>query len=312
MTGGAGFIGSHLVEALLKRGHRVRILDNLSTGSANNVAPMMALGEFDFVHGDVRDLPTVERAMDGIEVVFHEAALPSVPRSVREPLTTNAHNVTGTLHVLDAAHRAGVRRVVYASSSSVYGDRRESPKHEEHRPAPISPYGASKAAGELYAKAWTATYGLETVGLRYFNVFGPRQEPNSDYAAVIPRFITRALKQVPLEIYGDGRQSRDFTYVDNVVQAHLAAATAPAVGGEVFNIGCGQPIALLDVVETLARLIGRTVQWHHAAARPGDIEHSHADIAQAQRRLGYTPAIDFETGLRLTLDSFAAVGTRAA
>jgi len=243
VTGGAGFIGSHLVDRLLAADDRepfVRVLDNFSTGVEANLAAAAKFGDrLEVIRGDVRDLPTVERAVRSATVVFHQAAMRSVPRSIEDPLGANENNVTGTLHVLEAARRAGVRRVVYASSSSVYGDRPDLPKREDQPPAPISPYAASKVAGEHYARVWQRLYGVETIGLRYFNVFGPRQDPASEYAAVIPRFILCGLRGLPLEVHGDGRQSRDFTYVDDVVEANRLAAEAGDAAGEVFNVGRG-------------------------------------------------------------------------
>ena len=252
VTGGAGFIGSHLVERLLADGARVRVLDNFSTGARANLgfAPRFRR-QLEVLRGDIRTLSVVLRAARGARVIFHQAAMRSVPRSVKDPLGANANNVNGTLNVLEAARRCRVPRVVYASSSSVYGDRPDLPKREDQSPAPVSPYAASKAAGEQYAAIWTRLYGVETVGLRYFNVFGPRQDPKSEYAAVIPRFILWGLSRRPLEIHGDGTQSRDFTYIDNVVEANILAATAPAAPGEVFNVGCGSRVSLLEIVATL-------------------------------------------------------------
>ncbi len=240
----------------------------------------------------------------GADVIFHQAAMRSVPRSVADPLGANDHNVNGTLSVLEAARRAGVRRIVYASSSSVYGDRPELPKREDQPPAPISPYAVSKAAGEQYAAVWHRLYGVETVGLRYFNVFGPRQDPASEYAAVIPRFILWALKGIPLEVHGDGTQSRDFTYIDNVVEANCLAAEAPDAAGLAFNVGCGERVSLLEIAARLEELIGRPVARRHTPARPGDVPHTLADIARAKRLLGYTPLVPFDEGLRRTLDYF--------
>jgi UDP-glucose 4-epimerase len=256
------------------------------------------------VRGDIRDLPAVERVVHGASVVFHQAAMRSVPRSVADPLGANEHNVTGTLHVLEAARRAGIRRVVYASSSSVYGDRPELPKREDQAPAPISPYAVSKAAGEQYASVWTRLYGVETVGLRYFNVFGPRQDPASEYAAVIPRFILWALRGAPLQVHGDGRQSRDFTYIDNVVDANVLAARAPRAAGEAFNVGCGDRVSLLDIVTRLEKLLGRPLERQHSPSRPGDVPHTLADVGKAERLLGYRPGVGFDEGLRRTVDYF--------
>src|SRR5712692_5506796 len=247
VTGGAGFIGSHLTARLLADGDGVRVFDNFSTGSADHLPSAGTAGaRLEVIRGDVRDLPALERAARGAEAIFHQAAMRSVPRSVANPLGANDNNVTGTLQVFEAARRAGVRRVVYASSSSVYGDRPDLPKREDQPPAPISPYAVSKLAGEQYGRVWHRLYGVETVGLRYFNVFGPRQDPASEYAAVIPKFILWGLRGEPLEVHGHGRQSRDFTYIDNVVDANLCAAAAPDVGGEVFNVGCGERTSLLE------------------------------------------------------------------
>ncbi|HEU4369314.1 MAG TPA: SDR family oxidoreductase [Methylomirabilota bacterium] len=306
VTGGAGFIGSHLVERLLREHPegRVRVLDDFSTGSMANLPFAAAAGaRLEVVRGDIRDLATVERVAAGAAVIFHQAAMRSVPRSVADPLGANASNVDGTLNVLEAARRAGVRRVVYASSSSVYGDRPELPKHEEQPPAPISPYAVSKAAGEQYAAVWHRLYGVETVGLRYFNVFGPRQDPASEYAAVIPRFILWGLRGQPLEVHGDGRQSRDFTYIDNVVEANCLAAEAPGAGG-VFNVGCGDRVSLLQIIERLEALLGRPVERRHTPARAGDVAHTLADIGRAKRVLGYTPLVPFDEGLQRTFDYF--------
>jgi UDP-glucose 4-epimerase len=306
VTGGAGFIGSHLVERLL--GHpdaHVRILDDFSTGRMVNLPFAAAAGaRLEIVRGDIRDLATVERVAAGAAVIFHQAAMRSVPRSVADPLGANDHNVNGTLNVLEAARRAGVPRVVYASSSSVYGDRPELPKREDQPPAPISPYAVSKAAGEQYAAVWHRLYGVETVGLRYFNVFGPRQDPASEYAAVIPRFILWGLQRVPLEIHGDGQQSRDFTYIDNVVEANCLAADAPDASGQAFNVGCGERVSLLDIIGRLETLLGRPVERQHTPSRAGDVPHTLANIERAGKLLGYTPLVPFDEGLRRTFDFF--------
>jgi nucleoside-diphosphate-sugar epimerase len=305
VTGGAGFIGSHLVERLLLDGGRVRVLDNYSTGSSANLPFATEYRDrLELVEGDVRDLDTVERAAQGTAVIFHQAALRSVPQSVADPLGTNDQNVTGTLHIFEAARRAGTTRVVYASSSAVYGANPELPKREAQPLDPISPYGASKAATELYAAVWTRLYGVETVGLRYFNVFGPRQDPKSEYAAVIPRFILWGLEGTPLEVHGDGLQSRDFTYVDNVVEANIVASRTPHVGGEVFNIGCGEQITLLDIIARLERVLGHPVPRRHSDALAGDIRHSLADVAKADRLLGRTALVSFEEGFRRTVEYF--------
>jgi UDP-glucose 4-epimerase len=307
VTGGAGFIGSHLAERLLRDQPqaRVRILDDFSSGRLENLPFAAAAGErLEIVRGDIRDLATVERAAAGATTIFHQAAMRSVPRSVADPLGANDHNVNGTLNVLEAARRAGVKRVVYASSSSVYGDRPELPKREDQPPAPISPYAVSKAAGEQYAAVWHRLYGVQTVGLRYFNVFGPRQDPTSEYAVVIPRFIMWGLQKRPLEIHGDGHQSRDFTYIDNVVEANCLAAQAPEASGQAFNVGCGARVSLLQIVERLEQLLGYELTRRHAPTRAGDVPHTLADIDRAKRVLGYSPLVEFDEGLRRTLDYF--------
>ncbi len=307
VTGGAGFIGSHLVERLLAEepDSAVRVFDNFESGTRANLAFGPRYGDrLRIIDGDVRDLAAIERASAGASVVFHQAAMRSVPRSVANPLGANDNNVTGTLHVFEAARRAGVRRVVYASSSSVYGDSPELPKREDQRPSPISPYAVSKVAGELYAAVWTRLYGVETVGLRYFNVFGPRQDPASEYAAVIPRFILWGLRGTPLEVHGDGHQSRDFTYIDNVVDANRLAAQAPQASGEVFNVGCGRRVSLLDIVARLERLLGRSLERRHTPGRAGDVPHTLADVDRAKRMMGYTALVDFDEGLRRTVDFF--------
>jgi UDP-glucose 4-epimerase len=305
VTGGAGFIGSHVAERLLRAGHRVRVLDNFSTGTRANLAFAAGSPRLEVVDGDIVDLDTTVRAARGVEVIFHQAAMRSVPRSVDDPLGANANNVTGTLHVLMAAREAKARRVVYASSSSVYGDRPELPKREDQPLAPISPYAASKLAGELYCAVWSRLYGVETVGLRYFNVFGPRQDPASEYAAVIPRFILWALRGEPLEVHGDGLQSRDFTYIDNVVEANLLAANVPGVSGEMFNVGYGSRVNLLEVIRLIEKMAGRPVQRRHTERRAGDVLHTQADVSKAKRLLGYVPTIEFEEGLRRTVGFFA-------
>jgi nucleoside-diphosphate-sugar epimerase len=310
VTGGAGFIGSHLVGRLLRDGARVRVLDNFSEGTRANLAfPRELRRRLEVVRGDVTDLDTVRRVIRGARYVYHQAAMRSVPRSVKDPLGANENNVTGTLHVLEAARRAKVARVVYASSSSVYGDAPALPKREDQIPSPISPYAVSKYADELYANLWTKLYGVETVGLRYFNVYGPRQDPRSEYAAVIPRFIVWGLKGTPLEVHGDGEQSRDFTYIDNVVDANLAAATAPKAPGEAFNVGCASRISLNDIITMLEKILGRSLKRKHTPSRAGDVRHTLADISKAKRLLGLEPRVDFEEGFRRTVDYFR--GTKA-
>ncbi|MFM7144058.1 MAG: SDR family oxidoreductase [Alphaproteobacteria bacterium] len=304
VTGGAGFIGSHIVERLLANGEKVRILDNFSTGKPANVA--LFKGRVELVEGDLRDPAALARAVEGCEVVYQQAALRSVPRSIDDPLANNDVNVTGILQLLVASKRAGVRRVVYASSSSVYGDDPTLPKVETQTPRPISPYAASKIMGEYYCRIYSQLYGLETVSMRYFNVFGPRQDPESKYAAVIPRFITAALAGEPAEVHGDGLQSRDFTYVDNVVDANLLAGKVPGVAGEAFNIACGGRFTLLDVIQAIEKGLGHPVARKHEEARAGDVKHTLADISNARKMLGYEPKVDFEDGMRRTVDWFRA------
>jgi UDP-glucose 4-epimerase len=302
VTGGAGFIGSHIAETLVEQGERVRVLDNLSTGHLSNMESFR--DRIDFIEGDLLDVHAVAEAVEGVDCIFHQAALASVPRSVKAPLDTNAACVTGTVTLLDAARRAGVRRMVYAGSSSAYGDQPTSPKRETDLPAPISPYGAAKLAAEYYCRAFTATYGFETVSIRYFNVFGPRQDPDSPYSAVIPRFITAILSGRQPVIYGDGQQARDFTYVANVVRANLLAADAPNVAGRVFNAAAGRRIDLLTLIDRLNCLLGTDVRPVHADPRPGDIRESLADVSQAREMLGYEPIVDFEEGLRRSIDYY--------
>lgn len=302
VTGGAGFIGSHLVEGLLARGRRVRVLDDFSSGLREFLPSHAAL---EVVAGDIRDPEALRRAVAGVEVVFHQAALRSVPRSVEDPFGYHDVNATGTMRLLLAARAAGVRRLVYASSSSVYGDQPGLPLHEELRPQPISPYGASKLIGEHYCANFARHYGLETVSLRYFNVFGPRQDPNSEYAAVIARFILAARRGEPLEVHGDGKQTRDFTYVANVVDANLAAAEAPGVAGEVFNVACGERLSVLDIAACLEEILRRPLPRRHTPPRRGDVRDTLADVSRARARLGYAPAIGFVEGLRRTVAAFA-------
>jgi nucleoside-diphosphate-sugar epimerase len=301
VTGGAGFIGSNVVEALLAKGERVRILDNFSTGDMDNLAGMTERVEI--VEGDLRDADAVRRAVDGATYVLHQAALRSVPRSVDDPLSSDAVNTHGTLQLLVAAREAKtVRRVVYASSSSAYGDSEALPKVEDQTPAPISPYAVSKLAAEYYCRMFSRLYGLETVSLRYFNVFGPRQSPESKYAAVVPLFMRAALRGEPLVVHGDGEQSRDFTYVDNVVQANLLACSAPGVGGEVFNIACNSRHSVLEIARTVEKLLGAPVKLEHTPPRAGDVRHTQASVEKAERLLQYRPTVGFEEGMRRTFD----------
>jgi UDP-glucose 4-epimerase len=300
VTGGAGFIGSHLVRALLARGDHVRVLDNFSTGRRENLTPVLA--EIELIEGDLRDPAALARATAGVELVWHQGALPSVPRSVADPLTSNAVNIDGTLGLLLAARDAGVRRVVVASSSSVYGDTPSLPKVETMASSPLSPYAISKLATEQYACVFARLYAIEAVALRYFNVFGPRQDPNSPYSGVIARFCTAALSGATCTIYGDGQQSRDFTYVDNVVQANLLAAAAPEANGQFMNIACGVRTSLLDLVQLLSELSGHQLPIQHEPARSGDVRHSLAEISLAKRLLGYAPQVSIRDGLARTLE----------
>ena len=301
VTGGAGFIGSNVVEGLVRRGDRVRVLDNLSTGRRDNLTGFDGI---ELIEGDLRDPDAVRRAVAGVEGVFHQAALRSVPRSVDDPMSTNEVNVGGTLNLLMACREAKVRRVVYASSSSAYGDDPALPKVETLPANPISPYAVSKLAAEHYCRTFARLYGLETVSLRYFNVFGPRQNPESKYSAVIPRFLQLALQHEPLEIHGDGEQSRDFTYIDNVVQGNLRAMDTPGVSGEVFNLACGTRHSLLAIADAIGAFLGRELPRVHTPSRAGDVRHTLADISKAERLLGYRPQVDFATGIRQTCEYF--------
>ncbi|MFP5261923.1 MAG: SDR family oxidoreductase [Blastocatellia bacterium] len=300
VTGGAGFIGSHICERLLREGHGVRVLDNFFSGKRANLEHLG--GEIDLIEGDVRDAAAVAGAMKGVHIVFHEAALGSVPRSVADPVTTHEVNITGTLNVLLAARDAGARRVVYASSSSVYGETQELPKHEGITPQPLSPYALSKLAGEHYITVFNHVYGFEAVALRYFNIFGARQDPESQYAAVIPRFIMSLLEGKPPVIYGDGLQSRDFTHVENVVEANLLAAEADGVSGRAFNVACGGRYSLLDLLDRIRRIIGNDLQPVHEAPRAGDVRDSQASIEAARAALGYRVRVDFDEGIRRTVE----------
>jgi nucleoside-diphosphate-sugar epimerase len=305
VTGGSGFIGSHVAERLVEDGHEVRVLDNFATGRRENIAHL--LDSIELVEGDMQSYERVHNAVRDCEVVFHQGALPSVPRSVQDPLTSNATNVVGTLNVLLASRDSGVRRVVYASSSSVYGKNPDMPKVESMPTQPFSPYAVAKLAGEGYCRSFYEVYGLETVALRYFNVFGPRQDPLSQYSAVIPRFITMMRDGVAPTVHGDGEQSRDFTYVDNVVQANLLAASAAGAEGRFFNVAYGERFSLNDLLDHLRRLLGVEVEARYGDPRPGDVPHSLADIGLATEVLGYRPAVGFEEGLRRTIDSLALV-----
>ena len=302
VTGGAGFIGSNLVRALLERGDKVRVLDNFSTGNRRNLAELD--GQIDIVEGELRSYERVHNAVRGVEVVFHLGALGSVPRSVQDPLTSSAVNVEGTLNVLLAARDEGVRRVVFASSSSIYGNVPELPLKESMPADPISPYGVAKLAAERYCVSFSRVYhSFETVVLRYFNVFGPRQDPGSQYAAVVPLFITAIATGQPITIFDDGEQSRDFTYVDNVVEANLRAAEAEGVSGRIFNVSAGAPATVNELAETIGRLLEKPVEKRYLPARPGDLRNSWADVAEARHGLGYESSISLEEGLRRTIEA---------
>jgi UDP-N-acetylglucosamine 4-epimerase len=302
ITGGAGFIGSNLAHSLVALGEKVRILDNFSSGREENIADLLASHRVELVRGDVANPLTAQHAVEGVDYVLHQAAIPSVPRSIEDPISSDWVNVHGTVVLLHAAHKAKVKRVVYAASSSAYGERAPNEaKIETMVPDPLSPYAAAKLAGEHYVKAFFHSFGLETVALRYFNVFGPRQDPKSQYAAVIPNFVTAALDGRPATIFGDGNQSRDFCYIDNVVEANLLACRAPSVAGEVFNVACGESTTLLEVVRAIAEIVGRSIAPRHEPPRTGDIRHSLSDIGKARRLLGYTGKVRFREGLARTV-----------
>jgi UDP-glucose 4-epimerase len=307
VTGGAGFIGSHIAAALAARGERVRIFDNLATGREANLAAVAEAGPVEVVHGDLRELDAVRAAMAEVDVVFHEAALASVPRSIAEPIASLESNVNGTQHILLAAREAGVRRLIYASSSSVYGNTPFLPKQEDMPTSPLSPYAIQKLTGEQLCLTYHRLFGLETVALRYFNVFGPRQDPASEYAAVIPRFLTALLEGRRPVVFGDGEQTRDFTYVENVVQANLLAAEAPGAPGHAINIGSGARVSLNETLRLAGGLIGASVEAEYRAPRSGDVRDSLADVALAQRLLGYAPTVSFREGLALTINAMRSI-----
>ena len=300
ITGGAGFIGSHLVRRLVAQGVVVRVVDNLSTGQLDRLEDMK--GSIEFVKGDVSDDRVSDEVVKGVQYVFHQAAIPSVQRSVRDPIATNRANVTATLNLLESCRRAGVHRFVYAASSSAYGDTEVLPKVESMCPNPLSPYALQKLVGEHYCKLYYELYGLETVCLRYFNVFGPNQDPHSEYSAVIPKFISGLLAKEPITVYGDGEQSRDFTYVDNVVEANLLAMRAEGdAAGKVYNIGCGERISLNNLIRLLEGILNVNAKVNYSKMRSGDVRHSLADITLACRFLRYTPEIRVEEGLKRTV-----------
>ncbi len=301
VTGGAGFIGSNLVEALLAQGHRVRVLDNFSTGRKENLAAFQ--DRIEVITGSLTQLDTCQKAVEGTDYVLHQGALPSVPKSIELPVESNEANITGTVNILVAARDAGVKRVVFAASSSAYGNTETLPKIESMAPSPLSPYALQKYAGELYMKIFYETYGLETVALRYFNIFGPRQDPTSFYSAVIPKFITMLLKGEAPTIFGDGKQSRDFTYIDNVVQANIKAATADKrSAGQVMNIACGERIDLNELASVIGEILGKKITPKYEPERMGDVKHSLADIDRAKDLIGYDPAVKFADGIQKTID----------
>ena len=299
VTGGAGFIGSHIVEELVSRGKKVRVIDNLSTGNINNLTHL--INDIEFIEGDIRDANLLNKAMRGIDLCFHEAALPSVARSVEDPITVNQINIDGTLNLLFAAKKNKIRKFIYAGSSSAYGDSPSLPKKEDMKPNPLSPYAVSKLTGEYYCHVFYSVYGLDTLCLRYFNVFGPKQDPSSQYSAVIPKFITCFLNDTAPQIYGDGTQSRDFTYIDNVVYANMLAAEAKNVSGEVLNCACGKQTSLNDLVKLLQHLLSSKVNPDYAKSKAGDVKHSLADISKATNMLGYSLKTSFEQGIKKTI-----------
>jgi UDP-glucose 4-epimerase len=302
VTGGAGFIGSHLVRRLVERGERVRVVDNLCNGKIERLADLKAA--IDFVHGDLSDADVCDRVAAGAAFVLHQAAIPSVQRSIRDPITSNRANITATLNLLESCRKHGVRRVVYAASSSVYGNTPVLPKREDMPANPLSPYALQKFVGERYARMYHELFGMETVSLRYFNVFGPGQDPHSEYSAVIPRFISKLLSRDAITIFGDGEQSRDFTYVDNVVEANFLAISAKGAAGMVCNIGCGMRVTLNQLIKHLEQILGFKAEVEYLSARPGDVRDSLADINLAKSTLGYSPHVLIEEGLMKTIDWF--------
>ncbi len=310
VTGGAGFVGSHLVARLVELGHQVRVLDDLSTGRLDNLAEVQS--QIEFLQGDVADPQATQAATQGVEWVFHHAALASVPLSLERPEATHRACATGTLVLLDVARRAGVRRFIYAGSSSAYGDQPTAAKRESDPVAPTSPYGAAKLAGELYCRSFYQSYGLETVVLRYFNIYGPRQDPHGPYAAVIPRFVQAIVAGEQPVVFGDGTQSRDFVYIDDVVQANLLAVQCPQAPGRTFNVGSGRSTTLLELLEVLGEIFGRRIEPRFASPRPGDIHQSLADITLARQVLGYRPQVGLRQGLESTARYFASLAAVSA
>ena len=307
VTGAAGFIGSNIVEELVRRGETVRTLDNLATGHMENLTPVRQ--KIQWHEADIRELESIRPDFEGVDYVIHLAAIPSVPRSVADPLTSNAVNIDGTLNVLLAARDAGVKRLVFAASSAAYGDHPALPRVETQEPRPLSPYALTKLAGEYYCRIFTQVYGLETVALRYFNIFGPRQSPDSPYSGVLSLFISAYMQGKTPVIYGDGEQSRDFTYIENTVDATLRACTAPNAPGHVINVGTGERHTLNETIRILNGIFGAQITPRYDAPRAGDVQHSHADISLARRLLGYEPKVRFEEGLRKTVDWFRSLGS---
>jgi nucleoside-diphosphate-sugar epimerase len=303
VTGGAGFIGSNIAEKLVSLGENVRVIDNFLTGKQENMNTFIS--KIDFVEGDIRDLDIVTGAMKDVDYVIHQAALPSVPKSIELPIESNEHNTNGTLNILFAAKESHIKRLVYAASSSAYGDQPQSPKVETMLPMPMSPYAVNKLAGEHYCASFTTVYGLETVALRYFNVFGPRQDPTSFYSAVIPKFITAFMNNEAPVIYGDGEQSRDFTYIDNIVTANLLACKEDGLGGKMFNIACGESFTLNQLCQDLQDIMGKIIEPVYEEARVGDVKHSLADIDKARKLFGFEVHVNFKDGLRKTVDWFS-------
>ncbi len=302
VTGGAGFIGSNITERLLSRGHQVRVIDNFSTGRRENIASFH--NDITLYELDISETRGLLQAFDGVDYVLHQAALPSVPRSIADPVGSFRSIAEGTLNMLEMSRSAGVKRLVYASSSSIYGSNPELPKHEDMIPAPLSPYAAAKLSAETYCRVYHNVFGLQTVCLRYFNVFGPRQDPNSEYAAVIPKFIRAALNNEVLTIFGDGENSRDFTYIDNVVDTNIMAAESDAGAGEVFNIACGDRITLNEMTKVIEELVGYSVDRRYDPPRQGDVPHSQADITRIKESFGYEPKISFQHGMLKTFEYF--------
>lgn len=302
VTGGAGFIGSNIASELLEKGYSVRILDNFSSGKRENLKGME--NDIELIEGDIRSYHIVQDSLKDIDIVLHQAALPSVPRSIKDPITTNDVNINGTLNILEAAVNLKVKRVVYASSSSVYGDNPVLPKVETMIPNPLSPYAVSKLTGEKYCNVFSRIYGLETVCLRYFNVFGPRQDPASQYSAVIPKFIKAINQNKQPVIYGDGEQSRDFTYISNVVQANILAATADCESGITVNCAVSGQITLNELIREMNKLMNKDIKPVYEGPRAGDIKHSYADVNLAEKTLGYKPVVSFQEGLKKTIESY--------